>query len=220
MSAPQEAFSAMLRGSTRDQHTDARRSQFLDAMFQGKLSRAGYAEMVAQQFFAYEVLEEAAALMRTDPVAHRFVLPELTRVPALQDDLVYLLGLDWRERVTPSPATLRYLARMRQVCFDWPGGFIAHHYTRYLGDLSGGQIIQRCVVKAYQLPGDRGASAYTFPLIKDIKRFKDGYRAMLDALPFEAGERARVVAEAQEAFRLNIDVIEDLGLDLPAYLVA
>lgn len=215
-----QRFSAELRARTRGDHAEAQHSPFVDAMLTGKLSRAGYAEMVAQQYFAYSVLEEAALAMRTDPIGRRFVLPELNRVAALEDDLGYLLGLDWRERITPSPATLRYLDRIRAVCFDWPGGYIAHHYTRYMGDLSGGQIIQRCVVRAYDLPGDRGASAYSFPLVKNVKRFKDGYRELLDLLPFDPAEQHRVITEAVRAYRHNIEVFADLERDLPAYLVA
>ncbi|GAA2824313.1 MULTISPECIES: biliverdin-producing heme oxygenase [Crossiella] len=217
--APQR-FSTELRARTRGDHAQAQQLPYVDAMLAGKLSRAGYAEMVAQQYFAYSVLEQAAQVMRTDPIGRRFVLPELDRAPALAEDLAYLLGLDWQDRITPSPATLRYLDRMRAVCFDWPGGFIAHHYTRYLGDLSGGQIIQRCVIRAYDLPGDRGASAYTFPLIKNVKRFKDGYREMLDLLPFDPAQQRRVIEEAIVAYRHNIEVFDDLGRDLPAYLVA
>ncbi|GAA1828589.1 biliverdin-producing heme oxygenase [Actinomadura chokoriensis] len=36
---------------------------------------------------------------------------------------------------------------MREVCFDWP----AHHYTRYLGDLSGGQVIGARIVRGYRI---------------------------------------------------------------------
>lgn len=54
-------------------------------------------------------------------------------------------------------------------------------------------------------------SFYSFPAIPKPKLFKDEYRARLDALPFDAAERARVAAEAQVAFDLNTAVFSELG---------
>jgi heme oxygenase len=96
------------------------------------------------------------------------------------------------------------------VAFDWPAGLVAHHYLRYLGDLSGGQIIRRLVGRAYGLDTD-GVRFYVFDEIPKPKPFKDAYRAALDAVPWDEEEKARVVAEVSLAFRLNRDLFADLG---------
>ena len=87
---------------------------------------------------------------------------------------------------------------------------MAHHYTRYLGDLSGGQIIRHKLRQVYGLTDD-GVRFYTFDEIAKPKRFKDGYRALLDGAGWDAGEQTALIAEANEAFRLNRAVFDDLA---------
>jgi heme oxygenase len=41
-----------------------------------------YADLAVQHWFVYETLEDAGQEMAKDPVAGRFVLPELDRAPA------------------------------------------------------------------------------------------------------------------------------------------
>ncbi|WP_433220519.1 heme oxygenase (biliverdin-producing) [Dactylosporangium sp. CS-047395] len=203
-----ELFSAAVRRSTEGRHRDAERATFLSELVRGELPLAGYAGMVAQHHHIYAVLEEAAAALRTDPVAGVFVHDGLTRLPALEADLVALLGPGWRDRAPASAATLRYTDRLRAVCFDWPGGFVAHHYTRYLGDLSGGQYLAAAVRKVY---GTTATSFYDFAGVGSPARFKTRYREALDAAPWSAEERGRIVDEVLLAYDLNIAVLEDLG---------
>ena len=204
-------FSAALRTMTWDEHQKAEFAGYMQALMDGRLPLAAYADMVAQHYFAYRVLEEAAEAMRHDPVAGRFVFDELTRLPALERDLEHLVGADWRNRIRANAATERYCERLREVCFDWPGGFVAHSYTRYLGDLSGGQAIGVSVQRIYGLADGRGVQFYHFPGIPKRREFKDGYRRQLDQADWSAEEQARVVDEVLLAYRLNTDVLVELG---------
>lgn len=204
-------LSRQLRTSGRDDHRRAEQSPYLAALVAGALDRDGYAAMVAQHYFIYDVLEQAAAAMRDDPVVGPFVTDRLTRLPALERDLRFLLGPGWRSAIEPGPATARYTARIREVCFTWNGGFLAHHYTRYLGDLSGGRYIAQAVRRAYTLAGRDGTEFYVFDGIPDPDGFKATYRALLDATDWPDGERDRILAELRIAYQLNIDVLDDLG---------
>ncbi|KAI0248609.1 hypothetical protein BJV78DRAFT_1284693 [Lactifluus subvellereus] len=47
-----------------------------------------------------------------------------------------------------------------------PGLLLAHAYARYLGDLPGGQIVRRYVVRAYRLEDDEGAGRLFIPISK------------------------------------------------------
>ncbi|PRX95717.1 heme oxygenase (biliverdin-producing) [Allonocardiopsis opalescens] len=205
-----EPFSARLRAATWDRHAEAERDGYLTALMAGRVSRGGYAEMVAQHYFAYAELERVGRLLAAHPVAAPFVRPELERVPALERDLEFLYGPGWRARVAPSAATGRYVRRLGEMA-DWPAGFVAHHYTRYIGDLSGGQFIRRFVSRHYGFPGDDGTAFYVFDALGSLPRFKDRYRAALDGLAVGEEERARVVAETVTAYRLNIEVLAELG---------
>jgi len=50
-----------------------------------------------------------------------------------------------------------------------------------------------------------------FDEVPKPKLFKDGYRKLLDEAPWDAREQTNLVAEANEAFRLNRGVFTDLG---------
>lgn len=214
-----ETFADELRKATWSDHDGAEHTPYLDALMRGQLSQAGYAEMVAQHYFAYVALEAAAQSLADDPIAGAFVRPELERVPALERDLEFLYGPDWREAITPSKSTLTYVARINQVA-DWPEGFIAHHYTRYLGDLSGGQVIRKIAERTYEFKDELGTSFYLFPEIPDLKAFKMGYRDWLNALDLSETQRKRMINETLLAYQLNTEVLVEIGKQLPTYLVA
>lgn len=205
-----ERLSARLRDATRDEHERTESSPFVVALMDGRLDRSAYTALLGQSYLFYSVLEEAGDRWRGDAVIGPFVSDALVRRDALEADLAWLSGPEWRAGLAPLPATQRYIDRLRQVCFSSRSAFVAHHYTRYLGDLSGGQIIRSKLRSNYGLIED-GVRFYVFDGIAKPKVFKDSYRALIDAVPWDTGERTTLVAEANEAFRLNRGVFDDLG---------
>ncbi|GAA5151684.1 MULTISPECIES: heme oxygenase (biliverdin-producing) [Amycolatopsis] len=215
LTAEQLPFSALLRESTRDVHERAHHSAFMSTLFDGGLTLDGYARLVTQYYFIYQAIEEAADAQRDHPVAAPFVVDELRRVPALEADLAFFLGEDWADRIEPVPATEDYVRRIRTVAFDWPGGYVAHHYTRYLGDLAGGQAVRALLKRTYSVEGP-GALFYAFD-IGNVPAFRKRYRACLDEAPWDEAERRRIVTETLTAFECNIAVFADLAGELDAF---
>ncbi|MCD0449016.1 biliverdin-producing heme oxygenase [Actinocorallia sp. API 0066] len=209
--APEAAFSAVLRQASATDHAEAESAGYMSDLMSGKLPLAAFAALTARLHPVYAALEEAAEAMREHPVAGRFVHDELTRTPSLEADLAFLRGADWAEQAENSPAADAYAARIREVAFTSPEGFVAHHYTRYLGDLSGGLIIGRTIERLYDLSDGRGVSFYRFGEIPKPKNFKDAYRTLIDEAPFDPDGRALVVAEVREAYRLNSALFAELG---------
>ncbi|MEV8025428.1 biliverdin-producing heme oxygenase [Microbacterium sp. NPDC080220] len=203
-------FSAAVRARSADAHSSSEGADFMSDLMRGEGSREDYVALVAQHWFIYEALETAAARMSGDPVASRFLSDKLTRLPALEADLEFLIGTDWRERIAPLPTTARYVARIAEVGATWPGGFVAHHYTRYLGDLSGGQFIARVMSRRFGFETN-GIGFYVFDDIADPAAFKDVYREQLDAVPWDAAERERVIDEVLLAYRFNTELFADLA---------
>lgn len=206
-------FAARLRQATMAAHREAETRSFVARLVAGAVPRAGYAALTAQYLIIYTELEAAAATMRADPVAGPFADPALTRVPSLSADLTHLYGAGFPRKIPVTAAARRYADHLRAVCHTSPERFIAHHYVRYLGDLSGGRLVGRRVAATYDLPG-RGASFYEFAGIGDVAAYKTGYRERLDALGLPAERLAVLIAEAQLAFRLNAAVFGELD---PAY---
>ncbi|MEO3856999.1 biliverdin-producing heme oxygenase [Acrocarpospora sp. B8E8] len=202
-------FSEVLRAATWSDHESAEDDGYLKSLMAGRLSREAYGEMVAQHYFAYLALDGASKALAGHPVAGAFVFPELYREQALIRDLTTIFGPGWADRIQPSKPTRTLVARIDQVA-DWPGGYIAHHYTRYLGDLSGGQFIRMELQKIYGYERGGGVDFYYFD-IGSLPRFKDEYRRRLDALDLDEAERQRIIRETKLAYQLNTEVLGDLG---------
>lgn len=205
-------FSQALRertGSVRSTAPSAS-EQFMTALMTGHGSRDDYIAMLAQNFFVYGALEQAALARAGDPVAAAFMTPALTRLPAICEDLRFLLGDDWQERIEPLATTRRYVERIETIAATTTGGFVAHHYTRYLGDLSGCAIIRALMQRQFGFETN-GVGFYLFAGIAKPKEFKTTYRAQLDAVGWSEDERERVIDEVAVAYRLTEEVFADLS---------
>ena len=186
-------------------HERAHHSAYMTALLDGRLPLADYTLLAEQYVAIYGALEAAADALADDPVAGPFVIDGLRRLPALHADLDALgCGVP---RILP--ATHAYVERLRTAAGD-PQLFVAHHYTRYLGDLAGGQVVGKLLGRSYGITG-AGALFYDFKALGSPSVFRARYRALLDAAPWDEVARARIVAEALHAFELNIAVFEELA---------
>ncbi|MEV6906936.1 biliverdin-producing heme oxygenase [Amycolatopsis sp. NPDC051071] len=211
-------FSATLRASTMAAHDRANHSVYMNALLGGELTVEGYTRLAIQYYFIYQAIERAGDKLAADPVAGKFLFDELLRVPNLERDLEHLVGPDWRETVRPLPSTERY-ARQVAEASDWSGGFVAHHYTRYLGDIAGGQVIRRLLERKYELT-EAGSLFYHFDQLGSAPKFRDNYREQLNSAPWNEDERARLIDEAIVAFECNIAVFDELAGELDSYRAA
>jgi heme oxygenase len=205
-------FSQALRAATESVHADAEQAPFLAELLAGRLGRDGLARLAAQHLHLYRGLEALVDAHAAHPEVAPFVAEELRRVPALEADLAALLGPGWARRVPVLEATQAYVERLEAVGRSaWAGGVVAHHYTRYLGDLSGGIFIGRRLDEVLGLEDGGGTAFYRFPGIPDPAAFKTRYRARLDAAPWDEAERQRVVDEVLLAYVHNAAIFDELG---------
>ncbi|MFT4199436.1 heme oxygenase (biliverdin-producing) [Gordonia sp. (in: high G+C Gram-positive bacteria)] len=191
--------SDVLREATARAHESAERSAFVTDLMDGNLGAPAYAALVGQLLFVYRALESTGRRLSGDRVADAVLDERLDRESALTADL-RALGVD-PQQLQPLPVTAEYVAAIESSVED-PARFVAHHYTRYLGDLSGGQIIASRMRNLYGVP-DEALTFYRFDGIDKLKRYKDEYRARLDALELDAADVDRLTAEAVRAFEFN-----------------
>jgi heme oxygenase len=142
--------------------------------------------------------------------------PELNRCETLEQDLAFYFGPDWRTSIKATPGAQQYVDRIHQVAAEAPELLVGHHYTRYIGDLSGGQILKNIAQKAMSLGEHDGLRFYEFAAIPDEKAFKANYRTTLDALPIDQAMADRIVEEANHAFHLNMTMFQELEGNLIA----
>lgn len=205
-------FSEVLRLATAGAHRAAERNAFFGSLLTGKLPIESYGRLIVQHRAIYEALESFNWPMSMDDVAGEFVQDDVVRLPALERDLLAVLGADWRERPEAEilPSTVEYCDRIRTVGTEWPAGWVAHQYVRYLGDLSGGFYIGSGIEKAFGIDSSSGTSFYDFPKVDDPAAWKEAYRVRLDTAPWDLDEQERVTDEVLEAYRLNSAVFADL----------
>lgn len=105
----------------------------------------------------------------------------------------------------------RYVARIEEVARAEKGLgatlLLAHSYTRYFGDLSGGQFISLQLQKNWNLPGFEGREFYHFADISDIREFKNLYLAnadkMAETILDSKKKEDQIVDEALKVYRMN-----------------
>ena len=209
-----QPLSAQLRTATAAAHENAEQSSFVAELMAGNACPRAFTLLSVQLLVVYRALEDIIAEHYAD---HPLVAPlddrRLDRVRALEADLTHLVGEDFEEQIRDGRlpivnATRAYVDVLRT--HHDAEMMLANHYVRYLGDLSGGQIMARLVSRHYDVPAD-GLSFYRFPGIEKLKVYKDGYRAQLDSLPATDEQRDRLVQRAIESFELNQAVFFDLA---------
>jgi heme oxygenase (biliverdin-producing, ferredoxin) len=200
-------LASALKERTRLLHVRAERSGIIADILKGRINRFGYGLLLRNLLFAYQQLEVALDHHRLDPRLLPVARPELYRSGALASDLAELCGDDWERLLPLLPAGDRYGRRIMTVAEHARAGLVAHAYARYLGDLSGGQVMKGILTRALGLKASCLAF-YDFPLISDIKVFKADYRQAINRSAAEMADLDSVVEEGVVAFQLNIELSE------------
>ena len=203
-------FSKELKIGTKKSHSAAENTSFVRSFLRGVVSKESYKKLVSDLYFVYSAMEEEVENLKDHPIIGQIQLSDLNRVNALEQDLRFYYGPIWRSLVTPSEACNQYVNRIREVAKNEPELLVGHHYTRYLGDLSGGQILKGIAKKALALGDGQGLKFYDFEKIEDAKAYKAGYRGILDGLPITEHQANAIIVEANYAFRLNMYMFDTL----------
>ncbi|WP_413176015.1 heme oxygenase (biliverdin-producing) [Anabaena azotica] len=199
-----------LRSGTQQAHTDAENVGFMKCFVQGVVDRECFIKFLSNLYFVYSELETAIEKNKQHPVIGGMYFPELNRQASLEKDMLFYHGNLWPHLIRPSTATQNYIARIHQISTHEPALLLGHAYTRYMGDLSGGQMLQKIAQSALKLSGYEGTSFYNFEQIADKQEFKNRYRQALDTVPVDDITADKIVAEANHAFYLNMEIIKEL----------
>jgi heme oxygenase len=203
-------LSVRLREGTKDSHRLAEGTPFIRDFFAGALSMETYREFLIQLLHIYSALEECQECHHEHVVLGKIYFPTLFRSEALRQDLNFYYGGTHWEKVLPKETTKTYVQRINDLSDEWVEGLVAHHYTRYLGDLSGGQALKRIVAKTFNLSSGNGLAFYEFLHISNHSQFKDEYRILLDSMQLDDDTSRKIVDEANHAFKLNCGVFDSM----------
>ena len=157
-----------LKEGTKKSHSAAENTKFVAGFLKGVLDKEQYRQLLTNFYYVYQTMENQIR-DSPDPLVQKILYPELERVNSLERDLRYYYGPVWRDKQIPSEACNTYCYRINEIANDNPYLLIAHHYTRYIGDLSGGQILKGIAEKALDNPKGEGLHFYDFPEVSDTK---------------------------------------------------
>jgi heme oxygenase len=203
-----QSLSLRLKDATRELHRDAENAGGMSALLRGRVDRAQYCLLLRNLHALYAALEAALDRRAAMPLVAPVRRPLLYRTAALAADLRVLHGARWSE--LPVTAAMRsYVARLEEIAREQPPLLAAHAYVRYMGDLSGGQILRDVVRRALDLQDGAGLAFYTFAG-GNGREIKEAFRAALDALPLDDALALEIVAEARDAFARHVALFEEL----------
>nr|YP_010330416.1 heme oxygenase [Rhodella violacea]UNJ18132.1 heme oxygenase [Rhodella violacea] len=200
-----------LRQGTTKAHSMAENVSFVKSFLGGVVDKQAYRQLIANFYFVYSAIEDEMKRHQESQIIKPIYFEELNRKSSLEEDLQFYYGLEWQDKIFPSPATKVYINRIHEISNTSPELLIAHCYTRYLGDLSGGQILKKITQSAMNLSGGEGTAFYEFKDIKDEKNFKQNYRLALDSIHLSDSAIKSIVSEANIAFKLNMKIFQELN---------
>lgn len=194
-----------LHDSTMEAHERAETASFITRLMSGEGTADGLVALLRQSLPVYGALESACREVADDPRIAPLLDSRLDRTAALRADLEAHQSAGRTFNIIVAAAE-EYVAELKTCAGNAPA-LIGHHYVRYLGDLSGGQIIKTMVRRQYGI--EDGLSFYEFHIDKP-KVYKDNYRNSLNALPLSDRDRQVALDAATRAFDLNHRIFLDL----------
>jgi heme oxygenase len=207
---------AVVRAASADDHRATESRGFITRLMSGELDLDEYARYLAQFAYVYEALESRPDDGDTDSVFD----PRLRRLARIESDLAALGAPDWSSRWAMLPATADYAGHLCTLigspdALDRTARYLAHHYARYLGDLSGGQAIAALLARHYDATPEQLAF-YDFSALGSVVHAKRQYKERMNALELEPAAVDALTAEVLRAFRFNGAIFDELdvrGLD-------
>ena len=203
------SLATALKEGTKESHSAAENTKFVASFLRGVVDYEEYRKLLTNFYYVYDTMEQRIRETE-DPMVQAIKSEDLERKEAIERDLEYYYGSDWKDKQIPSEACNTYCHRINEIAEKDPYLLVAHHYTRYIGDLSGGKILKEITARVLKPPAGKGLDFYEFPSIPNAKLFKQNYRAVLDNLGVDSSQENALITEANYAFRLNMYMFDEI----------
>ena len=130
------------------------------------------------------------------------MLPAAGRTAAMEEDLAFYLGREWEDALPlRSPGVEEYLAHLRGLD---PLLLLPYAYHLHMGFCSGGRILARTARRAMSLPDGCGTKSFEGFGERGPAALKREYKLMVDSLPLEEEQVARILQESVKVFTVSV----------------
>jgi heme oxygenase len=196
-------------------HRTLERGDLMQALLKGRMEPTLFCLMLRNLLPMYAALESGLTRNERHPAIAPIYCESLHRSRALATDLDALQGGAWRTELAILPMANAYAAGLTHLSVNQPELLVAHAYVRYLGDLSGGQLIQnilsRAPAVAQGVPHPTMAF-YDFGPAHEVARLASLLRHGINQIGQDAGVAQAIVDESLRAFDLHRQLFEQLAL--------
>jgi heme oxygenase len=202
-------FHAQIKLRSDSAHRQAEEAPFIAALMGGELSTSAYLDYLKALAPIYLRMEELFTARGAEEPLSYFDHRALDRSQMIAADISYLEdALGDTKNLTTLPSVRKYLDSLHDEITTTR--LTAHHYIRYLGDLSGGQAIARLVARHYQIPAE-ALNFYNFEDIGDVVFYKKRYRDFLNLIALNEEQQEEFLSEVELLYALNRELFMDLG---------
>jgi heme oxygenase len=201
------SFVDRMKEETWTEHEASKNSNFAKGIMSGDFGQQGFIEWQRALYPIYFKLETILKKKRKDPALHVFDHRKLDRSHSIYLDL-QKLGTDPILEPSPLKTIVPYIAAIEKASAV-PQRLMAYHYTRYMGDMNGGQVIARAMENVCGI--DKNAlTCYDFSELGDTYHYRKQYKTLLELSPWTEEEREAFIDEAKIAYARNADFFEEL----------
>ena len=203
-------FHDQIKASSDAAHAEAENAPFISSLMAGSLTQVSYRDYLAAFLPIYKAMESLLHERNESQILGYFNHKALDRSEYIAHDLATLNAILGSEFDGTSLHSVKnYLQRLGSEISD--ARLLAHHYIRYLGDLSGGQAISKLVSRHYSISDD-ALTFYNFTNIGDAVYYKKRYRDLLNLAPLTSEEKSEFLDEVTHLYRLSTDIFIELGI--------
>ena len=196
-----------MKKETWDEHEASKDSRFAKGIMSNEFGEQGFIEWQRALYPIYVELEDILKKNRKDPVLHVFDHRKLDRAERIYNDL-QVLGEDPLKIPSPLKTIPPYIAAIKKASAV-PQRLMAYHYTRYMGDMNGGQVISRAMQTVCGI--DKLAlTCYDFSELGDVYHYRKQYKTLLELSPWTEEEKEMFIDEAKIAYSVNSNMFEEL----------
>jgi heme oxygenase (biliverdin-producing, ferredoxin) len=192
---------------TAEHHRAAESTPFIQQLISGRLQARAHADLLCALAPVYAAIEGRVREHAGEASVSLFDHRRLDRSARIEADLDRCGRRIPRQPIVPA---VRDYVEAIESSAESPQRLLAHHYTRYLGDLAGGQVISAMLQRHYGV-GPEALTFYDFSDLGDTVHYRRRYKALLDLVPWSPVERAEFIAECRLAFTCNARVFMQLG---------
>lgn len=203
------SFHDQIKARTDAAHAQAENAPFISTLMGGGLNPLAYRDYLAAFLPIYSLMEALLKARSESALLSYFNHRALDRSTHIEHDIAHLeTTLSSTFDGESLPSVQSYLARLYNEVGD--ARLLAHHYIRYLGDLSGGQAISKLVSRHYAIAPE-ALTFYDFTNIGDPVFYKKRYRDLLNLAPLSTEEKDEFLDEVTHLYRLSTEIFIDLG---------